>query len=671
MRLLHAAAGFACALICSSCGSRIEKNAATTAEAARVRAAEIERRSAAGPAPEIAASARRSTSGLACPERTGTRCSPDESRPYAEGRIVVKLRGGLAEPADVVHASGSTFAASGAPGGDHLDRLGAEYRVSSVTPLFAHMFAGAPTQPGRSAAAERRKRFLQFVSATKARFAPRTLRAPADAGVPDLTNVYVLEVPPGTDVRKMARDYAEDPDVEYASPDEIAHVQAATNDPYLATSGSWGQTYGDLWGLQKIGALAAWDLATGSGVVVAVVDTGLDHAHPDIAANVWVNAAEAAGSPGVDDDANGYVDDVRGWDFAYGDADPMDGDGHGTHVSGTIAAVGDNGVGVVGVAHQAEIMPVKGLDNSGYGPLSALASAIAYAASNGADVVSNSWGCAGCTGESVVTDAIAAARGLGCVVTFAAGNRSDDVAGFFPANIESVLTVASSGADDSRSWFSNRGYLIDVAAPGGGPDASSPDAAFRNILSLRAAGTGDASLVVGTSYLRQAGTSMAAPHVSGVAALLLSRNPALTVAQVESIIRHTAADEVGDPALDVPGYDIHYGWGRLDAARAVAAAMSPPADPPILKVVAEPLTFDLPQSSCGGTWSLPLDVYNLGGGTLTWSSSGPTWLTVTPASGTTHSSALASIDSLANRTETLTISAPDAVGSPSQWTVTQ
>jgi subtilisin family serine protease len=645
-QVLTATLAVCCLAVCLSCGSNVpSQDDASTVSAGRMSLATkgVQRVHAAVPAAR--------SDG-----------DTEDAPRWVPGRLIVKFRDTLGEPADVIHRYGLRFGANARSGGADVDRLNAEYRVSSIKPVFSALFARAIAAPGKGAVADRRRKLREEVNESRARFAARAARAGPRAEIPDLVHTYVFEVPAETDIAKMALDYGANPNVEYAIPDHVAKTQALPDDPYLQSSGSWGQAYGDLWTLAKIGAPAAWDAATGLGVVVAVVDSGLDYNHPDIIGNVWANQAELNGASGVDDDGNGYVDDVRGWDFAYGDADPMDGQGHGTHVSGTIAAAGNNGVGVIGVAYQARIMPVKGLDNAGYGPFSTLAAAITYAARNGADVISNSWGCygTGCT-DAAVTDAVSLARSLGCVITFAAGNNGDDVKDAFPANLQDVITVAASGADDSKASFSNWGYLVDVAAPGGGPDAASPSAAHRNILSLRAAGTGDPSLIVGGSYLRQAGTSMATPHVSGVAALLLSANPQLTVAQVESIIRHTARDEVGDPSLDTGGYDPYYGWGRLDAAAAVARAFDPPADPPILKVVAEPLEFDVPATMCPGQqWSLPMGVYNLGGGTMSWSSVAPDWLSVQSSSATTPSFPSVSMNRLEDATAVLTLRSPEA-----------
>jgi MYXO-CTERM domain-containing protein len=653
------AVAFAAALVSSSCSSRSDADAAVAASG---RMAGTGRSRVPPVRPDA------DGRGPACTEGAGgTSCAAGGPSPFVPGRLVVKFREGLSEPADVVHASGLRFADVVPSGGADLDRLTAEHRVRSVTPLFSSFSPAGSSRPGRGARAERRRSLLDAVARARAAHPGRARRAAPEAVVPDLTSVYVLEVPPDVDVRRMARAFAANPAVEYASPDHLAEATALPDDPYLGSSGAWGQPFGDLWALHRIGAPAAWASAgsrAGEGVVVAVVDTGLDREHPDIAANAWVNEAEASGTAGlgIDDDHNGFVDDVRGWDFAYGDTDPRDGHGHGTHVAGTIAAAGDNALGVVGVAYRARVMAVKGLDDAGNGSFTALAKAIVYAARSGADVINNSWSCTGpgCS-DAAVKDAIALARSLGCVVVFAAGNDGGDVRETFPANVPEVLTVSATAVGDAPASFTNWGWLVDVAAPGGGPGAAWPYEAHRNILSLRAAGTGDPGLAVGMSYLRQAGTSMAAPHVSGVAALLLAENRSLTAPEVESIIRHSARDLVGDPAIDGPGYDLDYGWGLLDAAAAVSLASAPPPDPPVLRVVGGPLSFVTPTAACSGRWSLPLDLYNLGGGALGWSASAPAWLTVTPSSGAAGASLAASVATAESRTGTLVLDAPDAV----------
>src|SRR6185369_7783276 len=191
------------------------------------------------------------------------------------------------------------------------------------------------------------------------------------------------------------------------------------NDPYFNSLGTWGQWYDDLWGVKKIGAPSAWDTTAGAGVVVAVVDTGIDFTHPDLAGNIFTNPKEIPGN-GIDDDHNGYVDDYQGWNFVASNNSPIDDHGHGTHVAGTIAASGNNGIGVIGVAWQAKVMPLKGLSSTGSGWDSDLAHAIIYAADNGADVISNSWG--GFGQSQTEADAVAYAYSLGAVVVAAAGN---------------------------------------------------------------------------------------------------------------------------------------------------------------------------------------------------------------------------------------------------------
>lgn len=403
------------------------------------------------------------------------------------------------------------------------------------------------------------------------------------------------------ETRALVGELRRQPEVEYAELNMIVKIQAAPDDPYYASSGSWGQGFGDLWGLHKIDAAAAWDSAQGEGVVVGVVDTGLDYNHEDIAANVWQHPGETGADAlgrdkranGVDDDGNGYVDDWRGWDFVTsdgtpGDNDPADNHGHGTHVSGTVAAVANNGLGVAGVAPRARVMPLKALDANGNGTTEDLSLAILYAGENGAGVVNNSWGGTGDTPQTL-TDVVAFVHNVWrSVVVAAAGNNNLDVGtparGFYPACIRESIAVSAFTHEDLKASFSNYGAKVDVAAPGGG-DADptglvvQPPRSVLSLLSSTAgsAMTGSGQLVVGTKYLRQMGTSMASPHVAGVAALVRSLHPEFSPEQVRQAIRRSS-DDVG-----AAGFDTQSGYGRLNAARALtesaplAAWLSGPA----------------------------------------------------------------------------------------------
>jgi subtilisin family serine protease len=324
-----------------------------------------------------------------------------------------------------------------------------------------------------------------------------------------------------------------------------------------------------MWGLKIIDMEHAWDLSKGSGVLVAVVDSGIDYNHPDLKANVWTNSGETPGN-GHDDDHNGYVDDYYGIDAHYGNTDPMDGYGHGTHVAGTIAALTNNGIGVASVAPQAKVMAVKGLSNSGSGYEYGLAECIEYAVDNGADVLNFSWGAVGDPSDfPAVTAACQYAHGLGCVLVAAAGNYNKDADTFHPANMDEVITVASSTHTDGKSFFSNWGPKIDVAAPGGDNSGGLVPHKGRNILSLRAART-DMYLdgysfmgMIGNDppyyYYRASGTSMSAPHVSGLAALITSIRPDLTNEGIRQAIRNGSDD------LGIDGFDEYFGDGRINA----------------------------------------------------------------------------------------------------------
>jgi subtilisin family serine protease len=386
----------------------------------------------------------------------------------------------------------------------------------------------------------------------------------------NLANVYRLHTEAAIDVMAAAADFAALPEVEYAEPNYIYRSQGQTNDPFLTSQGSWGQPYPDLWGLYRISAPAAWDISTGAGVVVAVIDTGCDITHPDLSGKIWTNAGEIPGN-GIDDDRNGFVDDVTGWDFTNHDPDVSDTIGHGTHVAGTIAAAGNNGLGIVGVAWGAKVMVVKGLSDQGPGNSDDLANAIIYAAGNGARVINMSWGGSGFS--QTIEDALIFANSLNVTLVAAAGNNSMEASSFFPANSRHVITVGSSDHNDIVSDFSNRSFSMDIVAPGGDSRDSSANQIFNNILSLRSAAiTGqltDPMFLVGEGYLRARGTSMAAPHVAGLAALILQRFPAATPEEVRQIIRCSADDVPGTQTS--PGWDTMTGYGRINALKAVRA----------------------------------------------------------------------------------------------------
>jgi subtilisin family serine protease len=276
-----------------------------------------------------------------------------------------------------------------------------------------------------------------------------------------------VKLPKGVTAEKAARRYRATSGVSYAQPNYLHRVSAMPDDPRLP----------DLWGMNNEGqtggtedadidAPEAWDIQTGTGdVVVAVIDTGVDYRHPDLADNMWVNEGEIPGN-GIDDDDNGYVDDVYGYDFFNYDGDPVDDHSHGTHCSGTIGAVADNGIGVAGVAWDVKIMAVKFLSAEGWGDTWGAVDSIYYADMMGADIMSNSWG--GGPWEQVLYDAIASTDAL---FVAAAGNWSENTDQFpnYPScyDLPNVLAVGATDHNDQIAWFSNWGAeTVDVFAPG-------------------------------------------------------------------------------------------------------------------------------------------------------------------------------------------------------------
>ena len=482
--------------------------------------------------------------------------------PRTTGKLLVKVRAPLAKSIESALPLQTMQLVAGQTGNAQIDRFLARYSVRRARPLYPDIVRLKK---------ERGLTDLQIAATVRQRFDRRAARLHAAFQPPEISRTYIfeLDLSAAQNLGSVLSGLQADRNVEFAEEEKVAATNFIPNDPYFSSYGSWGQPYYDLWGVRLIGSSGAWDTSTGAGVIVAVVDTGIDFTHPDIIANIWTNTGEIPNN-GIDDDHNGYIDDVHGWDFigsSYMNPvqsnNPVDHFGHGTHVSGTIAAVGNNGVGVIGVAWNAQIMPVKGLDDNGNGIDSTLGPALIYAANNGADVISNSW--AGQGNSQTIADAVSYAYNLGAVIVAAAGNNSDDARKYYPANLPQVITVAATDHNNTMAYFSNWGSKIDVTAPG------------VDVLSLRAAGT-TLGTPVDAYYTRLDGTSMATPHVSGLAGLLLSQNPAYSNEDVRQAIRVSATK------YGTAGFDLNYGYGVINAAAAltlpdvVEAKILSPAD---------------------------------------------------------------------------------------------
>ncbi len=325
---------------------------------------------------------------------------------------------------------------------------------------------------------------------------------------------------------KAISELANNPEIEYVEPNWIIKVDPVDNSE-VATDPKYSQQ----WGLTNTGknsggwfspgkagedvnAEKAWEITKGSkDIIVAVIDTGIDYRHPDLKENLWTNDAELNGIEGVDDDGNGYVDDIYGYDFANNDADPVDGHSHGTHCAGVIGA-SHNSIGVKGVMANVKLMGIKFLSDSGSGETIGAIKSIEYATKMGAHITSNSWG--GGAKSEALKEAIQAAYDAGTMFVAAAGNsRADnDAKPSYPASyaVDGIVTVGAMDGKGNRSSFSNYGKTsVHVFAPGS------------NILST----------VKNGSYKKMSGTSMATPFVSGVLGLLLANEPGITIKEAK------------------------------------------------------------------------------------------------------------------------------------------
>ncbi|MFW8589936.1 S8 family serine peptidase [Glaciecola sp. 2405UD65-10] len=355
----------------------------------------------------------------------------------------------------------------------------------------------------------------------------------------------------GKTVKEAMEILKNNPAVAYVEPNYVWTKSLTPNDP----------SYGDLWGLNNTGqsggtvdadidAAEAWDITTGSSeVVIGVIDSGVDYTHEDLAGNMWQNPGEVPGN-GIDDDGNGYIDDIYGIDTANVDSDPMDDDSHGTHVAGTIGAVGNNGIGVVGVNHEVSIAACKFLTAAGTGSTAGAIECINYFTelrNSGINVraTNNSWG--GGSFSQALQDAITAAGESDVLFLAAAGNSGvdNDASPHYPSSYDndSLIAVASIGRTDGDVGHSYGLTSVDLAAPGGSILSTTP----------------------GNNYSVFSGTSMATPHVTGSAALVWSINPALTALEMKDILLSSGDDNAYANGRTVSGKRLNV-FNALEAA---------------------------------------------------------------------------------------------------------
>ena len=375
----------------------------------------------------------------------------------------------------------------------------------------------------------------------------RALKASSEKIFPQI-RVRHWKLPKGLSVEKAITILMKNPSVEFAEPNYIYSADSHPDDPQMS----------ELWGMHNVGqsggtpdadidAVEAWDVRTdASDIIVGIIDTGIDPLHEDLAANIWFNPGEIDGDAGIDDDGNGYIDDIWGWNFVNGDNDPFDDNGHGTHVAGTIGGIGNNGKGVAGVVWSVKLMALKFLDETGRGETDDAVEAVLYAASMGVPITNNSWG--GGKKSLTLQRAIDIS---GSLFVASAGNwntsKTQYPAGY---SLDNIISVAASDANDEKASFSNYGSRwVDLAAPGVDVLSSLP----------------------GNTYDFKSGTSMAAPHVAGVAAMVMAEYPGLTPTGVKVHIM--------DSVDFLPAFDgITVSGGRLNAHTAMDGGGQPEED---------------------------------------------------------------------------------------------
>ena len=374
---------------------------------------------------------------------------------------------------------------------------------------------------------------------------------PLNSNIPDISHILKVRIPERLSTVMVARELERDSNLEYAEPVYVRRLLEVPNDP----------RYSEQHYLPQIHAPEAWDVQKGdSTIVIAIVDNGTDYTHNDLAINVWTNKLEASGVPGVDDDGNGFVDDIHGWDFGDDDADPINAPsgrayGHGTHCAGIACAVTNNAIGVAGVSWNCRFMPVKVCEDRDPWSTTNSYEGIIYAVDNGADIISNSWG--GHIYSRWEQEVINYAYSKGVIVVCAAGNDYGEFP-MYPASYQYAISVASVRKDDVKPYYSSYGPWVDLSAPGGAAGA----------------GYGILSTVPGNEYDYSRGTSKACPVVAAVCGLVKSRHPDWDYDQIVRQVILTADN------IDAKnsGLEKKLGYGRVNAHRALTVTNLPVSD---------------------------------------------------------------------------------------------
>lgn len=496
----------------------------------------------------------------------------EETTPYAKGEIIIKLKNGVSRIITKASNKSLKIDEDGVNFDDvdpkslpkSLVNLDSKIHITKIDKLFKGF-----VNPKDQLAAFKEK-FKQDIEQGN-----RTINEPELLAI-DLSGIYKLQFDSKASISEVLSILANNDDLDFAEPNYQAKTFFTPNDPYYldtyptnvgARDPTWNPSYDYQWDLKQMNVTQAWDFSQDSAdTIIAIVDTGVDYNHTELSGTKI----------------------IKGFDFVNRDNDPMDDSGHGTHVAGIIAANTNNNTGIAGVCPNCRLIVMKALNSQGVGYDSDLSDAIYQGVINGARVINASWGGSG--HSLVLQDILNYVYQNNVVFIAAAGNSNSDVSGITPAGItcatpadpttDCTITVSATQENKTIASYSNWGTGIDVAAPGGSGETY-------DIISLRANNTWLGN-TVGGIYTRLSGTSMASPHVAGLAGLILSKNPQLTVQQVRNIIINSAND------TGLVGFDDSYGYGRVDAYKALNSMNT---SSPVISKITSPLQENIVPTS--------------------------------------------------------------------------